>query len=187
MALMLAGVIRSLRARPRSAPALMTVGWAWAGANFWRALFDRVRIMHSGGQVGLGSVEMVYVTAQLIVALLCLGVGLWLVRPKTKREACLTGRGTLLVMSRHSERGRPITSASPQKTPHPVPRVFAPTCPSFYQTGPGLGGEGGLSRVAQAPRAARITVSPTRSHPLVFLRRVAAASTRRRRFPAALP
>lgn len=80
MALMLSGVIRSLRARPRSAPALMTVGWAWAGANFWRALFDRVRILHSGGQIGLGSVEMVYVTAQLIVALLCLGVGLWLVR-----------------------------------------------------------------------------------------------------------
>src|ERR1043165_3148159 len=42
MALMMSGVVRSLRARPGSGAAMLAVGWAWTASNFWRATFDRV-------------------------------------------------------------------------------------------------------------------------------------------------
>lgn len=79
MALMIAGIVRSLRARPRPAPDLLTAAWAWAGANFWRAAFDRITTMQHGGNLRLGSVELDYVCAQLIVALVCLAIGVRLV------------------------------------------------------------------------------------------------------------
>ena len=79
MGLMLWGAIRSLRARPRRAPGLVTVGWAWAGANFWRALFDRLKVDRTAGRLDFGSVELRFVAAELIVALLCLALGVVLI------------------------------------------------------------------------------------------------------------
>ena|SRR5690242_1997360 len=77
--LLILGVVRSLRARPRSAPALLTAGWAWAAANFWRAAFDRIGTLQRGGRLSLGSIELQFVCTELVVALLCLAVGILLV------------------------------------------------------------------------------------------------------------
>lgn len=79
MALLFTGALRSVRARPRSAPGLLTAGWAWAGANFWRATFDRIRVIQAGGRLDLGSVELVFVGVELAVALICLAIGVMLV------------------------------------------------------------------------------------------------------------
>lgn len=57
----------------------LTAAWGWAGANFWRAAFDRITAMQHGGNLRLGSVELDYVCAQLIIALVCLAIGVRLV------------------------------------------------------------------------------------------------------------
>jgi hypothetical protein len=77
--LIFGGALRSLRARPGTAPGLLTAGWAWGGANFWRAAFDRIAKVEAGGHLGLGSVELQFVCAELVVALICLAVGIVLV------------------------------------------------------------------------------------------------------------
>ena len=78
MTLMFTGALRSLRARPRSAPGLVTAGWAWAGANFWRATFDRIGLLQRGGHLDFGSAELRFVSAELVVSILCLAIGLML-------------------------------------------------------------------------------------------------------------
>ena len=75
-ALLLAGIARSLRARPRAAPGVLTAGWGWAGANFWRATFDRLGTLQRGGTLDMGSLELRFVCGELVVSLLCLAVGL---------------------------------------------------------------------------------------------------------------
>jgi len=75
-ALLLAGIVRSLRARPRPAPGVLTAGWGWAGANFWRAAFDRIGTLQRGGTLDLGSLELRFVCGELLVSLLCLAMGL---------------------------------------------------------------------------------------------------------------
>ena len=75
-ALIFAGIVRSLRARPRTAPGVLTAGWGWAGANFWRATFDRIGTLQRGGTLDMGSLELRFVCGELVVSLLCLGVGL---------------------------------------------------------------------------------------------------------------
>jgi hypothetical protein len=77
--LIFTGALRSLRARPGTAPGLVTVGWAWAGANFWRATFDRIAELRRGGRLALGSLELGFVCGELVVALACLAVGVVLV------------------------------------------------------------------------------------------------------------
>ena len=78
-ALLLAGIVRSLRARPRTAPGVLTTGWGWAGANFWRATFDRIGTLQRGGTLDMGSLELRFVFGELLVSLLCLAVGLVLI------------------------------------------------------------------------------------------------------------
>lgn len=78
-ALLLAGIVRSLRARPRMAPGVLTAGWGWAGANFWRATFDRITTLRRGGTLDMGSLELRFVCGELVVSLLCLAVGLVLI------------------------------------------------------------------------------------------------------------
>ena len=79
MLLMLAGVVRSLRARPGTAPDVLAVGWAWSSANFWRAAFDRVSTLDRGGALRVGAAELRFVIGELLVSLLCLTIGLTLV------------------------------------------------------------------------------------------------------------
>lgn len=58
MALLLWGAIHSLRSRPRPSPELLCIGAAWVSANGWRATFDRLREVESGGTLAYGSAEM---------------------------------------------------------------------------------------------------------------------------------
>jgi hypothetical protein len=58
MVLLLWGAVHSLGARPRPSPELLCIGCAWASANGWRATFDRLREIQSGGSLTYGSREM---------------------------------------------------------------------------------------------------------------------------------
>ncbi len=50
-ALLLWGTLASLRARPNVAPGVLCAGYAWSGANGWRALALRIETLEQGGQV----------------------------------------------------------------------------------------------------------------------------------------
>jgi hypothetical protein len=76
MALMMSGVVRSLRARPGSGAAMLAVGWAWTASNFWRATFDRVEKVRAGHQLLLGSLEFKFVCGELIVSLIALATAI---------------------------------------------------------------------------------------------------------------
>ena len=76
--LLFAGALRSLCARPRSAPSLITVGWAWAGANFWRAGLARGEHVRAGGELNFGLAEMRTVVGATALAMACVGVGMLL-------------------------------------------------------------------------------------------------------------
>ena len=58
MVLLLWGAVHSLRCRPRTSPELLCIGAAWVSANGWRATFDRLREVQSGGALTYGSAEM---------------------------------------------------------------------------------------------------------------------------------
>ena len=80
MALLFWGSVHSLSARPRCAPGLLTAGWAWTAANYWRAFFDRVRFLNEGGHLQLGSPEYWTVGGALVLAMACLLLGLSMTR-----------------------------------------------------------------------------------------------------------
>ncbi len=87
MALLGWGSVHSLGARPRPAPGLLTAGWAWTAANYWRAFFDRVRLVNDGGALQLGAPEYWTVGGALIMALGCLAIG----ASMTAKDAHLSG------------------------------------------------------------------------------------------------
>ena len=72
MMLLLAGALHSRRVRPHNAPGLLAAGWAWTGANLWRATFDRVEWIRTGGQLQSGAIEMWVVAGGTVLALGCL-------------------------------------------------------------------------------------------------------------------
>ncbi len=49
--LLLWGALASLRARPDVAPGVLCAGYAWSGANGWRALALRLDTLRQGGEV----------------------------------------------------------------------------------------------------------------------------------------
>jgi branched-subunit amino acid ABC-type transport system permease component len=73
------GAVRSLRARPASAPSVLTVGWAWAGANFWRASLARSETIASGGKLSFGSIEMTLAIVTTALAMSFVALGIWLI------------------------------------------------------------------------------------------------------------
>jgi hypothetical protein len=79
MVLLLAGARRSLRARPRPAPALLAAAYAWAAANGWRATFLRVSEVRRGGALEHGGGELWAVAIATGIALGCLALSLYLV------------------------------------------------------------------------------------------------------------
>jgi hypothetical protein len=79
MVLMLAGARRSLRARPRPAPALLAAAYGWAAANGWRATFLRVSEVRRGGALEHGGGELWAVAIATGIALGCLALSLYLV------------------------------------------------------------------------------------------------------------
>jgi len=62
-----AGALRSLRARPRRAPALMCAAHAWGTGGLWHALGVRYQFLREGGELFYGSME--FWAVALLVAL----------------------------------------------------------------------------------------------------------------------
>ena len=79
MAMLFVGAIHSLRARPRPAPGLLCAGIAWSAANGWRATFGRIVELGRGGSLDHGAAEMWTVSLATTLALVCLGLALYLV------------------------------------------------------------------------------------------------------------
>ncbi len=75
-ALLLWGALASLRARPGLAPGVLCAGYAWSGANGWRALALRMEILQQGGEVDVALVwllvfsEVVALTGLALLLLL---------------------------------------------------------------------------------------------------------------------
>lgn len=58
VALLLAGALRSLRARPRCAPSLMCAAHAWCTGSLWHSLGLRYQIWREGGEFFYGSIDL---------------------------------------------------------------------------------------------------------------------------------
>ena len=80
---MLWGALRSLRARPTPAPALMCVGFAWASANAWRATAWRLQELDAGGSLSHGLAEVWAIGIGAVICLVTFGVLLVLVARNT--------------------------------------------------------------------------------------------------------
>lgn len=73
MMLLTVGVWRYYRRRdPRAAVLWLIAGYAWSGANAWRALFDRVNAMNAGGSLRFGYAELSFVALGTVVSIVCL-------------------------------------------------------------------------------------------------------------------
>jgi len=54
MVLLAWGAVRCRRDASSSSLAVLAAGYAWEGANFWRALFGRLQAIANGGELQLG-------------------------------------------------------------------------------------------------------------------------------------
>ena len=79
MVLLFVGAVSSLQAPPRPAPGLLCAGIAWSAANGWRATFGRIAELGRGGSLDHGAAEMWTVSLATTLALICLGLALYLV------------------------------------------------------------------------------------------------------------
>ena len=61
-ALLLWGALASLRARPGLAPGVLCAGYAWSGANGWRALALRMETLQQGGEVDVTLVWLLVIS-----------------------------------------------------------------------------------------------------------------------------
>ena len=77
------GVVRCRRNATPGNLAILAVGYAWEGANFWRALFGRVEEIAAGGQLRLGWAELCFGICMTLAALV--GV-VWSLRLATTSE-----------------------------------------------------------------------------------------------------
>ena len=76
-ALLLWGALASLRARPDVAPGILCAGYAWSGANGWRALALRIQTLQQGGEVDVTAFWLLVISE--VVALTGLALLLLLV------------------------------------------------------------------------------------------------------------
>ena len=88
-ALLLWGALASLRARPDVAPGVLCAGYAWSGANGWRALALRIETLQQGGEVDVGLVWLLVIAE--VVALI--GLALLLLLVVESRTPTLNARG----------------------------------------------------------------------------------------------
>ena len=77
MVLLLWGALHSRRRGYHSA-GVLAAGWAWCGANFWRAFFGRLEAVGAGEQLDLGTTELCIVGGGTAIALICLAISLHL-------------------------------------------------------------------------------------------------------------
>ena len=66
------GVVRCRRHATSGNLAILAAGYAWEGANFWRALFGRVEEIAGGGQLRLGWAELCFVACGTLAALVAM-------------------------------------------------------------------------------------------------------------------
>jgi hypothetical protein len=71
MALMFLGALFGMRGRA-VAPGVMTAGWSWSAATFWRATSDRFSFTAIGGALYFGRIELWL--APILTALACMGL-----------------------------------------------------------------------------------------------------------------
>lgn len=79
MVLLYVGARRSLRATPAPAPGMLAAGFAWTGANAWRAFWGRAAAVADGGTLTYGFTELSIVGVGTALALGALAVSLFLV------------------------------------------------------------------------------------------------------------
>jgi hypothetical protein len=84
MVLLAWGLVWCWRNRTAAGLTVLAAGYAWEGANFWRALFSRVQAMVAGGTLRFGSAELWFVAIGTIVAL---GALIWSLRLATTVQA----------------------------------------------------------------------------------------------------
>jgi hypothetical protein len=63
------GALRLGNTDPRSGLMLLAAGWAWFGANFWRAVADRFMRVAAGQTLRLGSLELWFAGGCLLTSL----------------------------------------------------------------------------------------------------------------------
>ena len=86
VALAVAGALRSLRARPRRAPALMCAAHAWGTGGLWHAFGIRYQFLREGGELFYGSIEFWAVAVLVALATLMLGLSTYLVLEAERGE-----------------------------------------------------------------------------------------------------
>ena len=77
--LSVAGALRSLRARPTRAPALMCAAHAWGAGALWHSLGGRYQFRREGGELFYGSVDVWGAALLVALATLMFGLSAWLV------------------------------------------------------------------------------------------------------------
>jgi hypothetical protein len=79
VALSAAGALRSLRARPHRAPALMCAAHAWGTGGLWHALGLRYQYLREGGELFYGSTELWSVVLLVALATVMFALSTYLV------------------------------------------------------------------------------------------------------------
>ena len=69
IALLISGMVRLRRGLLSESVGILTAGYAWTGANFWRALFDRVSEVAAGGVLDYGWAELCFTACITIAAI----------------------------------------------------------------------------------------------------------------------
>jgi hypothetical protein len=63
------GAIDSRRAVSQRSLSVLVAGYAWTGANFWRAMFDRVFEIAAGSELNYGWLELCFTGCVMIGAI----------------------------------------------------------------------------------------------------------------------
>src|SRR6185436_9356986 len=85
-ALLALGVYRFHGVSPAQGVAFLAAGWGWLGANFWRAVADRLARIGAGQTLRLGSLGLWFASACLVVSLIGLVWSLALTRNALHRS-----------------------------------------------------------------------------------------------------
>ena len=86
MCLLSVGVARCWRHTTSIGLTWLVAGYAWEGANFWRALFGRIESIGSGGVLRLGLAELGFVAIGTAIALGALAWSLRLITSRAPEE-----------------------------------------------------------------------------------------------------
>lgn len=87
MCLLAWGAWQHVRRRPSGRALIwLAAGYAWSGANAWRALFGRLEMLQAGGTLRLGTPELLFVLAGTVLSIAGLAWSLWLTRSPGRHD-----------------------------------------------------------------------------------------------------